>query len=639
MIAPVWLFPRTHCSQQAPGMDKARILVVEDESLLLEDIQERLQSFGYEVSAVAHSGEEALAGAAAAQPDVVLMDIRLKGAMDGIETARVLRERFNLPVIYLTGEADDATLARAKATEPLGYLLKPIEEKRLYSTIEIALYKHKMDRRLRRIERWFATTVNSIGDAVMVTDTQGLITFMNPMAEKLTGWKAAEAAGRPVTEVYRILNSETREKLDSLVPQALLEGIVAGPANRAVLVSRNGPETPIDDSAAPIRDNAGNITGVVLTFRDISERQRAQQALQESEERFRLLVEGVQDYAIFMLDPAGRVTSWNAGAERMLGYRSQEILGAPLARFSTAPDNRRGKPEQNLELAKLQGRAEDEGWRVRKDGSRFQANVIITALRDDQGRLLGFAQVTRDITGLKQAEKELKDSREQLRALAAYLQSVREEERTRIAREVHDELGQALTGLKMDLAWLDKKFVEAGHLPSLRAARQKTRHMPEVVDDIISAVRKIATELRPGVLDDLGLEAAIEWQMHDFEKRTGIKCEFVSNLKDIRFSQDRATAVFRIFQETLTNVARHANATRVNIKLEASRGKLVLEVQDDGIGVTARDLSGAKSLGLLGMRERAVMLDGEVTIVGRRGKGTTVGLRIPLFRPGETAGH
>src|SRR2546423_2441531 len=445
-------------------MDKVRILVVEDEGLQAQDVQERLRSFGYDVPAVAETGEEALVQAAATRPDLVLMDIRLKGEMDGIETARLLRERFNVPVIYLSGDADAATLERVKATEPLGFVLKPIEEKRLYSTIEVALYKHRMDRRLRRIERWFATALKSIGDAVMVTDTQGRVSFMNPMAEKLTGWRSAEAAGKPLTEVYQTVNAETRERLENLASQALLEGVVAGPTNRALLVSRHGAETPIDDSAAPIRDAAGNITGIALTFRDISERQRVEQALHESEEHFRLLVESVQDYAIFMLDPGGRVTSWNAGAERWLGYRSEEILGSELARFFTLPDVKRGRPDQSLDLARRQGRVEEEGWRVRKDGSRFQANVISPAVRDDQGRLLGFAQVTRDITGLKQAEKQLKDSREQLRALAAYLQSVREEERTRIAREVHDELGQALTGLKMDLAWLEKKFADASDL-------------------------------------------------------------------------------------------------------------------------------------------------------------------------------
>lgn len=617
-------------------MEKARILVVEDESLIAEDIQERLKSSGYEVPAVAHSGEEALQKAAETRPDLVLMDIRLKGGMDGVETARLLRERHNLPVIYLTGEADDTTLFRAKATEPLGYILKPIDERRLHSTIEIGLYKYRMESRLRRIERWFATTLKSIGDAVIVTDTKGLVTFMNPIAESLTGWKSAEAAGKPVFEVYRIVDAQTRSPIEGRVAEALLEGVMVSPTNCTLLISRVGIETPIDDSAAPVRDMTGSITGVVLTFRDLSERKRAEQALQESEERFRLLVDGVQDYAIVMLDPTGGVVSWNSGAERLLGYRAREIIGQHFSRFFTPQEIKRGRPRRALELAMMRGRVEEEGWCVRKDGSRFQANVITTALRDDHGHVVGFAKITRDITERKQAEKQLYDSREQLRALAAYLQSVREEERTRIAREVHDELGQALTGLKMELAWLEKKMSEASGLSSLRRLKEKMKVMPELVDSIISSVRKIATELRPGVLDDLGLEAAIEWQIQDFETRTGIKCEFTSNLKDVPLDRERATAVFRIFQETLTNIVRHAQATRVDIRLERRGDKLVLEVQDNGRGMTGGELSGVKSLGLLGMRERAMMLDGEVKIVGRRGKGTTVGLHIPLQRSGET---
>jgi signal transduction histidine kinase len=158
--------------------------------------------------------------------------------------------------------------------------------------------------------------------------------------------------------------------------------------------------------------------------------------------------------------------------------------------------------------------------------------------------------------------------------------------------------------------------------------------MPGRVDEIISTVRKIATELRPGVLDDLGLEAAIDWQLQDFQKRTAIRCDFVSQAKDLRLSPDRATAVFRIFQETLTNIVRHANATRVRIRLEADRVRLLLEVRDNGRGLAARDLSGPQSLGVLGMRERALMLDGEIQIGGRRGKGTTVTLRIPVNPPG-----
>jgi len=184
--------------------------------------------------------------------------------------------------------------------------------------------------------------------------------------------------------------------------------------------------------------------------------------------------------------------------------------------------------------------------------------------------------------------------------------------------------------MKMDLAWLEKKLAEATGSSSLNPLKEKMKTMPERVDAIISMVRKIATDLRPGVLDDLGLEAAIEWQIQDFQKRTGIKCDFNSNLKDVPLDQERATAVFRIFQETLTNIVRHAKATRVSISLKVSGGKLVLEVQDNCRVLTGRELYGPESLGLLGMRERAMMLDGEVNIIGRRGKGTTVGLRIPL---------
>ena len=163
------------------------------------------------------------------------------------------------------------------------------------------------------------------------------------------------------------------------------------------------------------------------------------------------------------------------------------------------------------------------------------------------------------------------------------------------------------------------------------------RELPRRVDAIIATVRRIAGELRPPVLDGLGLEAAIEWQVQEFETRTGITCHFHSSLKQLDLEPDRATAVFRIFQETLTNIVRHARATQVNIFLKEEDGTLVLEVQDNGRGLTGREISGSKSLGLLGMRERATMLDGEVNIIGRQGTGTTVGVRIPIRRPGERA--
>jgi len=226
----------------------------------------------------------------------------------------------------------------------------------------------------------------------------------------------------------------------------------------------------------------------------------------------------------------------------------------------------------------------------------------------------------------KRAEEELRRSREQLRALSAYLQSVREEERVKIAREIHDDLGQSLTALKMDLSWLK------GRLSEDRSLQEKAETMMELIDSTIHTVRRIAAEARPAVLDNLGLVAAIEWQAQDFQKRIGIRCEMRKMFKDIQPDQDISTTLFRIFQETLTNAARHAKATRVEISLEERKSNLILEVKDNGRGITEEEVYASNSLGILGMRERAFLLGGELQIRGVPGKGTTVAVRVPLNR-------
>lgn len=225
----------------------------------------------------------------------------------------------------------------------------------------------------------------------------------------------------------------------------------------------------------------------------------------------------------------------------------------------------------------------------------------------------------------RQAEEQLRSSHEQLRSLAAHLQSVREEERTEMAREIHDELGQALAGLKMDLSWLGRKLDE-----NQNSLRERTKSMSDAVDKTIQTVRRLSTELRPGVLDNLGLAAAIEWQIHEFQNRTETKCEFSLPREEIDVDGSRSTAMFRILQETLSNIARHANATKVKITLEKVDGNLVLRVTDNGMGISESKLSDPKSLGLLGMRERALLFGGEFHIHRNDGKGITVIVRMPL---------
>ncbi len=230
----------------------------------------------------------------------------------------------------------------------------------------------------------------------------------------------------------------------------------------------------------------------------------------------------------------------------------------------------------------------------------------------------------------KEAEEELRASREQLRALAAHLQSVREEERKRITREIHDQLGQSLTGFKMDLAWMRNRLQPGGEPVRCGPLLEKITEMGTLLDETANLVRKLCTELRPGVLDDLGLTAALQWQAREYQNRTGIECKVVIDAGELTVDPERSVALFRIFQEILTNVARHAQATRVTTELKAIGPDIVLAVMDNGRGITESEKAGAKSLGLLGMRERALMLGGEVDIQGTPGKGTTVRVRMPL---------
>jgi PAS domain S-box-containing protein len=345
--------------------------------------------------------------------------------------------------------------------------------------------------------------------------------------------------------------------------------------------------------------------------------------LKGADHTYRVFVERMNEGAA-VLSSDHTVLHCNGRFARFLGAGLQSVIGSSMLDLVWPDDH----PKLDVLLRRAaQRNCRGEIRLQSRKGAPLSVHLSLNPLRLDSTRAV--CLIASDLSEIKRAEQELRASSEQLRNLAAHLLSVREEERARISREVHDELGQSLTAVKMDLAWLAVRLPQRNGpmLKRIRSTRQ-------LADSIIQSIRRISTELRPAVLD-LGLAAAVEWQVQEFQARSGVQCT-VRLLTREEVASNASTAMFRIFQETLTNVARHAKATRAEVVLQKQRDRLVLLIRDNGRGFDQADPSLSKSLGLLGMRERAAILGGRVNISSAPGKGTTVTAWIPLPSPEES---
>jgi two-component system, cell cycle sensor histidine kinase and response regulator CckA len=380
-------------------MTKTSILVVEDEHIVARDIAARLQRRGYDIVGIASTATEAIEEAGRSHPDLVLMDIMLRGDVDGITAADQIRELFGLPVVYLTAYADEHTLQRAKVTDAFGYILKPFEERELYITIEMALYKHHMEARLRESERWLATTLRSIGDGIIAADTSGTITFLNPVAEQLTGWRREDALQHQLADVFN----------------TAFDDIGNGPP-ATVLVSKSGKRIPIEESAAPIKDDRGQTKGMVVVFRDVTEQRQAEEALRVSEARVSGIVASAMD-AIITVDSNQRVLLFNAAAETMFGWTNHEAVGRHLEEF-IPPRARRLHRTSISEFGQsgvVKRRMGQPGTTrgLRQGGVEFPIEASISQVESQGERL--YTIILRDVTERLKAEEALRTSEAQYR--------------------------------------------------------------------------------------------------------------------------------------------------------------------------------------------------------------------------------
>jgi PAS domain S-box-containing protein len=365
---------------------------------------------------------------------------------------------------------------------------------------------------------------------------------------------------------------------------------------------------------------------LALLYRQSAVRRDARHALHNAEARVGAIIETAMD-AIITVNEAQRVVLFNAAAEKVFGYSRDAVLGQSLDRL--LPQRlRSGHGSQMRRFGETGTTARRMGDKtvlmgLRADGGEFPIEASISHLEQDGHRL--YTVILRDVTERVRADDALRHSREELQELAAAAHSVREQEKGRIARELHDELGQGLTALKMDIAWLAERLS-----PGEQAQHDKLAGMQAMLDGTVAATRRISADLRPLILDDLGLVPAAEWLAQNFTQRTGVPCEFAAEIDDLPLEHNSATAVFRMLQESLTNIARHAGATQVEVTLEREEDSVLLTVRDNGRGFAAGDPRKPGSYGLLGLKERTYLLGGRLEISSSPGEGTTVKLRIPF---------
>ncbi len=396
-------------------MASARLLVVEDQSIIALDLKSRLIGLGYEVVATAAYGEAAVAEAGRLDPDLVLMDIRLKGEMDGIQAAERIRADYNRPVIYLTAHSDEQTLQRARLTEPYGYILKPFEDRELQMVIEIALYKHRMEAQVKAHERWLTATLTSLSEAVIATDRAGGIQFMNPAAEAATGWTQAEAAGLAVDHIVPLVDEAARTPVPSPVATVLQTGGVVAPAAYWLVSARAGSGAPIEASAAAIRDDRGRLTGGVLVFRDITQRRRVQVELQ-AERDFAQTVMAAMGQGLTVTDAAGRFEYINPAYAEFMGYQPADLLGRPPDDF-TLPEDR--AVLQAARAARQAGRTTTYETRLVHASGRLVDVLITGTPRWRGGQVGGAIAVVTDLTERKRAERRMAEEHGRLQALIA----------------------------------------------------------------------------------------------------------------------------------------------------------------------------------------------------------------------------
>ena len=610
-------------------MTKAQILIVEADAITAMDIESQVKRLGYGVTGVVTYGEDAVKKAKENRPDLVLMDIVLKGEMDGIEAGDIIRSRFGIPIIFLTDFADEKRLECAKLITPFSYILKPFQGKDLKVTIQMTLYANKVDAERKRVEEALKDEailrrilVEESRDGIVVLDQNGKVYEANHRYADMLGYSMEEVHQ---LHVWDWDTQWTQDKLMEMIRTVDKTGDQFETRHRR----KDGTFYDVE-----ISTNGAVCAGQKLIFcvcRDITERKQAEEALRESEEKYRSMVEFNKD-SIYLIDENLRYLFANEKHLSRFSMTTDRIIGRKYEEFHSKEETK-GFAEK-IQTVFENGKSLSYECQSEKDGRYFIRTL--SPVKDKDGRTMSVTVISKDITKRKQAEEAVQISTENLlegynqrKILSKRLIDLLEKDRHYIAMELHDNIGQVLTSLKINLEIIDDKLkptdTELGSL--IKTARRRAK---QAIEDL----NIIAHGLMPGILDALGLVSSLRTLLDEFKEHTDLKIDFFNRNVRKRFDLEKELAIYRIVQEALNNIIKHAKAKNVYVSLLKKDNVLVLSVEDDGVGFDqdkAMKISKGKGpLGLVIMRERAMQLDGELTIESFLGKGTHLLVEIPV---------
>jgi PAS domain S-box-containing protein len=469
----------------------------------------------------------------------------------------------------------------------------------------------KAEEAIRLSEEKYRTLVEQASDAIFIADSEGRFITVNSSACRLSRHSEAELLNM---SIYDFVISDDLQK-NPFHFDILKQGKTV--ITERIMKQKNGNTLLIEVNAKLLTD------GRLLAFvRDISDRKKAELALKESENHLRTILL-TEPECIKLLSKNGELEDMNpAGLAMIEADDIDQVKGKSILDIINKPYR---KAFQNLNENVFKGKSGSLEFEITglKGTSRWLSTNAVP-MKDAEGNIMSLLGVTRDVTDRKKAEEEIKKTTEELRRLTAHLQKIREEERKRIGREIHDELGQQLTAIKMDVAWIDKKTP-----PETTVLKGKLKNIITLLDGSNKSIKRILSELRPGILDDYGLLEAIEWINKQFTSNTGIPVEFNTAETDIKLPDDFSTCIFRIYQEAFTNITRYARAKKVVTSLHIHDNKIEVRIKDDGIGFDPSLIQHRKSFGILGMKERILSLEGNFELESSPGTGTKIIIRLP----------